>query len=205
MSQSRTNSVQPSVIRGQLEKILAHKRFVRSERMARFLGFTVEQSLQGMGAELKEYLIGIEVFDRKDDYDPRIDPIVRVEARRLRGKLQAYYEADGQNDPVLIEFVSGTYAPRIRYRNEIPKIIPAALRSVAVLPFANLSRGAEDDYFSDGLTEELIHILTKFSGVRVMAWNSAVQMRGTEQDLPALRRHPQVSHIMTGSGLISGT
>ena len=172
--------------------------------MARFLGFTVEQSLQGKGADLKEYLIGIEVFDRKDDYDPRIDPIVRVEARRLRGKLQAYYEGEGQNDPVLIEFAAGTYAPRIRYRNEIPEVIPPALRSVAVLPFANLSRRAEDDYFSDGLTEELIHTLTKLSGVRVMAWNSAVRMRGTEQDLPALRRQLQVSHILTGSVRISG-
>jgi TolB-like protein/Flp pilus assembly protein TadD len=199
----KTNSVQPSIIRGQLEKILAHRLFVRSERMARFLGFTVEQSLQGKGADLKEYLIGIEVFDRNENYDPRIDPIVRVEARRLRGKLQAYYEGDGQNDPVLIEFASGTYAPRIRYRNEIPEIIPPALRSVAVLPFTNLSRRAEDDYFSDGLTEELIHTLTKFSGMRVMAWNSAVRMRGTEQDLPALRRQLQVSHIMTGSVRIS--
>ena len=55
----------------------------------------------------------MEVFDRKPDYDPRVDPIVRVEARRLRAKLKAYYEGDGSADAVLIEFPSGSYAPRL--------------------------------------------------------------------------------------------
>ena len=59
----------------------------------------------------------MEVFDRKASYDPRVDPIVRVEARRLRTKLKAYYEGDGSADAVLIEFVSGGYAPRLTLRN----------------------------------------------------------------------------------------
>jgi len=62
MQISLAEGVSSTAIRGQLEKILAHDLFVRSERMARFLGFTVEQSLQGKGADLKEYGIGIEVF-----------------------------------------------------------------------------------------------------------------------------------------------
>ena len=70
-------------IRAQLAKILTSRGFVHSERVRRFLRFTVEQALRGQGDQLKEYLIGIEVFDRKSSYDPRIDPIVRVEARRL--------------------------------------------------------------------------------------------------------------------------
>src|SRR6266508_3700740 len=78
------------VIRGQLHRILTHPLFARSERMGRFLRFAVEQALQGNDTDLKEYSIGIEVFDRQHSYDPRVDPIVRVEARRLRSKLQAY-------------------------------------------------------------------------------------------------------------------
>ena len=82
--------------------------------MGRFVRLAVERSLEGRAGDLKEFVIGVEVFDRKDSYDPRVDPIVRVEARRLRSKLKAYYEGDGRNDPVIIEFVSGSYAPRIR-------------------------------------------------------------------------------------------
>src|SRR5688500_14728047 len=64
-------------VRAQLKKILASEVFVRSERMSRFLRFIVEQTLQGRGGQLKEYLLGVEVFDRSPSYDPRIDPIVR--------------------------------------------------------------------------------------------------------------------------------
>ena len=88
--------------------------------MARFLRLAVERALEGKGDELKEYLIGVEVFDRKQSYDTRVDPIVRVEARRLRTKLKQYYEGDGRGDAVLIEFATGTYAPQFRLRGEAP-------------------------------------------------------------------------------------
>ena len=70
----------------------------RSERLARFLEFTVGESLAGHADQLKEFVVGVEVFDRKQDYDPRLDPIVRVEARRLRMKLRRYYETEGVED-----------------------------------------------------------------------------------------------------------
>src|SRR5690349_21388697 len=100
VTQPRHNPSQHSAIRRQLEKIAAHGLFARSERMARFLRFAVEGVLEGKSNELKEYSIGVEVFDRPQTYDPRVDPIVRVEARRLRAKLKSYYEADGRNDRV---------------------------------------------------------------------------------------------------------
>ena len=87
-------------IRRQLERILASDGFARAERMSRFLRFVVEQTLRGRGDQLKEYLIGVEVFDRRESFDPRIDPVVRGEARRLRLKLKEYYDSEGQNDPV---------------------------------------------------------------------------------------------------------
>src|SRR5580700_2697895 len=104
----------------QLEKILAHGLFARSERMGRFLRLAVERSLDGRADELKEYLIGVEVFDRKPSYDPRVDPIVRVEARRLRSKLKAYYDGEGRSDPIVIELLRGSYAPHIREKSEVP-------------------------------------------------------------------------------------
>ncbi len=107
--------------------------------MARFLRFTVERALAGKAGELKEYLIGVEVFDRKSSYDPRVDPIVRVEARRLRSKLKAYYEGDGKSDATLIEFLSGSYAPRLTVRTAAaPERQAAEGITVAVLPFADL-------------------------------------------------------------------
>ena len=86
-------------VRDALTKVLSSQGFVHSERLSRFLHFAVESALAGETDQLKEYLIGVEVFDRKQDFDPRLDPIVRVEAGRLRSKLRGYYEAEGQNDP----------------------------------------------------------------------------------------------------------
>jgi TolB-like protein/Tfp pilus assembly protein PilF len=208
-------TIQHSAIRKQLERIVAHGLFARSERMGRFLRLAVERTLEGRTDELKEYLIGVEVFDRKASYDPRVDPIVRVEARRLRSKLQAYYQGDGRNDPIVFEFVTGSYAPRIHFKEEQPEgavsgstaQVTPAVPTVAVLPFANLSASSEYDYLSDGLTEELIHALTKVSGMRVMAWNSAVRLRGSDPERPEAReplweRLP-VANVLTGSVRVS--
>src|SRR5581483_1735225 len=86
---SSPNDIQ--AVRRAVEKITASAIFAESQRMARFLRFAVEETLRGNGGRLKEIVIGAEVFDRGADYDPRLDPIVRVEARRLRTKLVAYY------------------------------------------------------------------------------------------------------------------
>jgi len=98
-------------ILSQLEKVLASPGFIHSDRMARFLRFTVDQALKGHASGLKETVLGMEVFDRSSSFDPRVDTIVRVEARRLRSKLKEYYEGEGRGDPVLIDFPKGSYVP----------------------------------------------------------------------------------------------
>jgi adenylate cyclase len=98
-------------LRAQLEKILSSTTFGSAQRLSRFLRYTVELTLQGRGDQIKEYRLGLEVFDRNQSYDPRIDPIVRVEAGRLRSKLKAYYEEEGRDDPILISYPKGTYVP----------------------------------------------------------------------------------------------
>ena len=76
-----------------------------------FPAFFVELTLGESSEQLKEQLVGVEVFDGKGDYDPRTDPIVRVEARRLRSKLKAYYTSSGKSDGVLIELPKAAYVP----------------------------------------------------------------------------------------------
>lgn len=202
-------SPSPEEIRAQVGKILASRLFTRSERLCRFLRFCVELTLGEGSEQLKEQLVGVEVFDRKGDYDPRTDPIVRVEARRLRSKLKAYYTSSGKSDGVLIDLPKGAYVPSFRTRNASPSANsvaraaalpdPATERSIAVLPFTNLTPEAGPDYFSDGLTEELIHLLTRIPGLRVVAWSSMAQLRGRERDLAGIRQELKVATVLRGS------
>ena len=101
-------------IRIQLQRILAGEGFKRSDRICRFLRYTVEQVLTGHGDEIKESVLAVEVYDRPANYNPKIDPIVRNDARRLRSKLREYYDAEGRNDPITIEFPKGSYLPVFR-------------------------------------------------------------------------------------------
>jgi serine/threonine-protein kinase len=98
-------------VRAQVDRIAASAPFAESERLRRFLVFTTEASLSGDAASLKEYVLGREVFERDGDYDPRLDPIVRVEARRLRAKLSQYYNGPGRKERLRIEYPKGGYAP----------------------------------------------------------------------------------------------
>ena len=100
----------PDEVRAQLERLLAAPAFA-SGRHPRFLRYVVDRTLAGEADQLKEYVLGMEVFDRSDGYDPRLDSIVRVEARRLRAKLGEYYAGAGADDPVVIEIPRGSYAP----------------------------------------------------------------------------------------------
>lgn len=103
-------------IRDQLGRILASESFVNSARLSRFLRFVVEQAIAGNGGGLKEYSIGVEVFERDDRYDPRMDSIVRVEAGRLRSKLDEYYRQNGAGDPVIVRMRRGSYVPEFELR-----------------------------------------------------------------------------------------
>jgi TolB-like protein len=112
--------VAPDQVRLQLDRVLASDTFASAARLSRFLRFVVERTLAGEGDGLKEYTIGVEVFDRDGDYDPRIDSIVRVEAARLRTKLGEYYGGPGAADPVIIQMRKGGYAPDFAERGTEP-------------------------------------------------------------------------------------
>ena len=103
-------------VRQALERIVSSSPFLNARRPSQFLRFVVESTLAGNESRIKEYLIGVEVFERPPDYDPKGDPIVRIEAGRLRKKLAQYYNGPGANDPVIIELPKGGYVPTFRPR-----------------------------------------------------------------------------------------
>lgn len=267
-------------IREQLDRILASSAFAQSRRRQSFLKYIVGETLVGRGERLKGYNVGLEVFDRPKTFDPVVDPVVRIEAARLRDKLREYYEIDGRNDPIRIELPKGGYAPRIEFRQaqtlksdpdrqlasmvdqpagamqgpdtppqdgvswaplgwkrHIQGTIAAPIVAVlilmlgtagawfsrdpvvpvspevtsnagvdtrggpgiAVLPFVNLSGDPKQDYFSDGLTEDILTELSRARDLRVLARNTTFQYKGQAVDVPKLGRDLKVRYVLEGS------
>ncbi len=108
---------QQTAVRDQLARIVGSEAFAPSQRRQRFLEYIVGEVLAGRGGRLKGYSIATEVFGRSGEFDPNIDPVVRVEAGRLRDKLREYYENEGRADAIRIDLPKGSYAPRIVFRN----------------------------------------------------------------------------------------
>jgi hypothetical protein len=103
-----------NVIGAQLEKILRSTAFKTSDSLRELLRFTVYETVEGRGAELKEYLIGAAVLRKASTFDPKADPIVRVQMHRLRERLDRYYDTEGRSDTLRIDIPKGTYAPLFR-------------------------------------------------------------------------------------------
>jgi len=182
----------------QLDKILASATFIRSKRLGRFLRFTVEQCLDGRQNSLKEYLVGVEVFNKLETFDPRIDSIVRVEARRLRSKLERYYQTEGRDDNVIIQFRKGSYVPMLMTREQMRSLgladdsgIRTGVRSIAVSRFQNLGVDPAHAYFCSGLTDDLISALTKVPMFRVLA--------RVNNGAPQPAEEPKADFILEGS------
>ena len=94
--------ISDKAVRLQLNRILASKTFAQVDRLKRFVSFIVDETVAGRGGDLKEYVIGVQVFGKEPSFDPRTDPIVRVQARRLRTRLARYYLDDGNSDEVIV-------------------------------------------------------------------------------------------------------
>jgi tetratricopeptide (TPR) repeat protein len=101
----------PEAIRNALEKLVTSAQMESSPSLCRFLRYVVQETLEGRGGAIKEYSLGAEVFGRGDDFDPRIDPIVRVQARNLRARMAKYYEGPGATEAVIIDLPKRTYVP----------------------------------------------------------------------------------------------
>lgn len=109
-----SSKIASEAVRSQLKRICESLMFVNSERSRTFLQFTVDETLAGRSHQLKEFTLGIEVFHRDENFDPRIDAIVRVEATRVRSKLREYYDTLGSEDSIRIELPKGAYVPEFQ-------------------------------------------------------------------------------------------
>jgi predicted ATPase len=101
-------------VREELARILRSPIFSKAPSLSRFLSYIVQQKLAGDPSPRNEYTLGVDVFDRGDSFDPAADTIVRVQARRLRSKIEKYYASEGQADPIVIDLPKGQYAPVFR-------------------------------------------------------------------------------------------
>jgi TolB-like protein/Tfp pilus assembly protein PilF len=163
-------------VRQHVDRVLGSPTFQQVDRLKRFLTFITLEALAGRSDQLKEYVIGVQVFAKEESFDPRTDPIVRVQARRLRARLVRYYREEGQNDEIVIELPKGGYAPLFKRRTPAvaPRSVGAALVSrntVSVLPFADHSARGDLEYFCRGLRQEIIDQLARVDGLRVLAWD----------------------------------
>ena len=266
MSFESLNASDRKAVREELHRILKSDQFLQSRRRQRFLEYIVNETLAGRGDRLKGYNIAREVFDRPEEFDPNTDPIVRMEAARLRDRLREYYEGDGRNNPIRIELPKGTYTPQIEFRQAIGTTPPdrdrvpdkgalvikdelpspphpwwkrwqiaapivasiillfaagmwfgtrdwrpeprklaeagqnlADVPAVAVLPFINLSGDSKQDYFSDGITEDILTALSRARDLHVLARNTTFQYKGKAVDVAKLGRELGVRYVLEGS------
>ena len=186
------------LVRQQLGRIVASPGFVQAERMSLFLRYVVEEALAGRGDRLKEYSIAIEVFGRDVSFDPQTSSVVRVEASRLRTKLDEYYRSTGADDALVIELPRGGYAP-IFHARQTANIGFSDQPSIAVMPFTNMSADPEQDYFAAGITEDIITALSRVRQFPVIARNSTFTYKDKAVDIRTVARELGARYVMEGS------
>ncbi|HET9326962.1 MAG TPA: hypothetical protein VFQ05_09340, partial [Candidatus Eisenbacteria bacterium] len=218
MTDGEANHPSESAIREQLERVLTSAQFAHAESPRKLLRFLVEETLAGRPARLKEYTLATEVFGRDASFDPKINPAVRVEASRLRRRLEYFYLTLGRHDPVLIELPRGTYVPEFRDHADVLHLgedmaqlrkaheseeVPASLLtplpggpSVVVIPFETL--GGLDPLFGDGITVDIVTALSRFRELHVIGRSTAFRYRG-EPDVARLRGELGPDYVLSGS------
>ena len=197
-------------IRAQLDRILGHREFQATDKMRDFLRFVVEEKLAGRAHRLKGYTIATRVFGRGENFDPAHDPIVRIQAGRLRRALERYYLVAGGRDPVFIDIPKGRYIPQFSaqpadVRGSRPgapagdAARPLAGPSVAVLPLDNLTEDPEQRFFAVGLAEDLITELGRFQDITVVSCQRAPSDGVTPSDPVELGRSIGARFVLRGS------
>lgn len=182
---------QPSdtAIARQLERIVASKDFQASPSQVAFLKFVVNQTLAGNAGQIKGYTVATQVFNRGADFDQNIDPIVSVQANKLRRALERYYLTAGKSDPLRIDIPKGTYVPRFDLQglgeaavndeldHRSNTVSKTSWPLVLVRPFQILSNGQNYNHWGVGLAIELASELARYPDVRVLAIETETRKR----------------------------
>lgn len=187
-------------IRSELDLILRSRAFAQSHRIRRFLEFVVEEHLLGQPQRLKEYVIGLEVFDRREAFDPRVDSIVRVEARRLRNKLEEYYRTEGREDPVRILLRKGSYIPFFEYRSSSTNgVTPVQKRSLEIVPFAIVNPGPNSGPLAEEIQRRLTHVFIKEGCFQVIVKSQPIPVSSGENAAAETPHPSQTDYVVEGS------
>ena len=169
----------------EVERICKSEHFANSKQLQDFLRYLINETLAGRKSQIKAYSIATEVFGRDKNFNPDIDPIVRVEARRLRKKLIENYTSSGEGSSIRIDIPTGRYVPTFTKFEAVGCLVPEKVNksrqpklaetpfdrirpSIAVLPFVNLGLGPEKDFFCTGLSEQISSSLSKFQELEVI-------------------------------------
>ena len=139
-------------IREQLERLLAHPLFANSKRYPALLACTVEQTLLGNAAELKERSIAVEVFGRSPAYDANADPVVRITAGEVRKRLTQYYYDAAHRGELVIELPIGSYVPAFRGPER-----PVAEAEVAPVPVETVPPSESRPPWPDRVERDGLH------------------------------------------------
>jgi adenylate cyclase len=204
------NKPTPEAIRAQLKRILESTEFKASDKQRKFLSFVVNETLEDRAAQIKGYTIAVTVYGRTEKFDPQVDPIVRVEAGRLRRALERYFLTAGKNDPVQIKIPKGRYVPTFQtlqvqpsatdtYTSDRKNKPLSSEPSVAVMPLNNLTGDSQQEYFADGLTEELTAEFARYQEFQVIASQSTMRFKGQTLDPRDIGRDLGVRFLLAGS------
>lgn len=201
------SSLPSKQVQAQLERIAHSRQFRNAPRLSRFLTYVVEQCLAGQSDRLKGYTIGVEVFDKEDDFDPQTDTIVRVQARALRQKLGEYYLQAGADDPLHIVIAKGGYEPTffVPGPNDAPQAVdpppsPVTTKpSIAVLPFEHIGPKSDYDFLSSGLTEGTISSLSRFKDLSVFSRSTTQKAKSEGMSIAQMYAAFQPDFILEGS------
>ncbi len=132
--------------RAELQAVLQSHLFVRSPTLTHLLSYLCEKTFSGESDQIKEYSVGLDVFDRRDSFDQDTDSIVRVQANRLRKRLSEYYASEGAAHPVRITIPIGQYIPLFKKMDAEPELSPELLMT----PQARAPDGAREAMWRSG-------------------------------------------------------
>ncbi|WP_347841225.1 hypothetical protein [uncultured Draconibacterium sp.] len=210
MESSTTEIIEESLIIRQVEKICSSAEFNTKDLLCRFLSYIISEYLEGRGGSLKGYTIGVDVFNRGEDFDPGQDALVRINAGRLRRALDMYYLKEGINDKIKIEIPKGGYNPQITFKEnslaekEIISSLAPEFRfesqpGIAVLPFVNRTGDSENDILVEGIGEEISIELTKYEDLSVYNFSILSNENTDARNIKKLAKKRSVRFVLEGA------
>ena len=217
-------------IEKQLRSILSSPLFIKAKKQKKFLEFIVGETLEGRDSTIKAYTIATEVYGRKKSFDPQQDPIIRIEAGRLRRRLNTYYSSEGKDDQIIIDVPKGGYVPHVRdrlvsekddrkksnvsladCREQIRDDTRARISTfnftkpiIGVLPFISLGMSTIPTFMLDGFSDEISSGLALFQEIGVIDYYSMAQFRGQTTDIKKIGQQINANYVISGSLIAEG-